>query len=209
MTDIIFSACMAIAFIIPGFIVVGTIERIIPKRKKDYSLKLLDFFIYSFINLILWAIIIYLICINIEWWKEQYFWLWLIIIFITIISPFLISLFIIYINKEELVRKICKKFKINLIEPEPSAWDYKFSKREAEWVIVTLTDDSIIAGFMGGLSFISSNEDERDIYINEVYTIDDNNNWSIRENTNGILIKAEYIKYIEFFKRKDDENESE
>ena len=100
-------------------------------------------------------------------------------------------------------------FDINLIELEPSAWDYKFSKIEAEWVIVTLTDDSVIAGFMGGLSFASSNEGERDIYINEVYKIDDDNNWKIQTDTNGILIKAENIKYIEFFKRKEKENEQQ
>ena len=209
MNDIMFSICMAIAFIIPGFIIIGVTERNIPKRKKDYNLKLLDFFIYSFINAILWAIPIYSIYLNFDWWKIHYIRLWLSIILITIVSPFTISLIIICLNKYDCIRKICNYFDINLIELEPSAWDYKFSKIEAEWVIVTLTDDSVIAGFMGGLSFASSNEGERDIYINEVYKIDDDNNWKIQTDTNGILIKAENIKYIEFFKRKEKENEQQ
>ncbi len=207
MNDIIFSICMAIAFIIPGFIIIGVTERSIPKGKKEYNLKLLDFFIYSFINAILWAIPIYSIYLNIDWWKVHYIRLWLSIILITIVSPFIISLIIICINKYDLIRKICNYFGVNLIEPEPSAWDYKFSKMEAEWVIVTLTDNTVIAGFMGGLSCASSNESERDIYINEVYKIDDDNNWKIQTDTDGILIKAENIKYIEFFKRKVEENE--
>lgn len=207
MDDILNNLVLIIFFIIPGLIAVDITEKVIPKRKKDYNFKLLDFFIYSFINIILWAIPIYSIYANFECWKEHYVLLWLAIIIITIVSPFTISLIIICINKYDCIRKICDYFSINLIEPEPSAWDYKFSKMEAEWVIVTLIDDTIIAGFFGGLSCASSNESERDIYINEVYKIDYDNNWKIQTDTDGILIKAENIKYIEFFKRKVGENE--
>jgi len=48
----------------------------------------------------------------------------------------------------------------------------------------------------------SSNENDRDLYIKEVYKIDDNGKWKRVENTDGILIKAEQVKYIEFFKTK-------
>lgn len=207
MDDIWYNIILAIIFIIPGFIVIGVIERIIPKGKKEYNFKLLDFFIYSFINALLWSIPIYSIYNNLNWWIKNYFLLWIVVIIITIISPITISLIIICINKYECLRKICEYFKINLIESEPSAWDYKFSNMEAEWIIVTLTDDSTVAGFMGSLSCASSSDNERDLYINEVYEIDENNNWNIVENTDGILIKEQNIKYIEFIKRKENENE--
>lgn len=57
-------------------------------------------------------------------------------------------------------------------------------------------------GFLGANSFISSNEKERDIYISEVYKINKDNKWEKVQNTDGILIKANEIDYIEFFKIK-------
>ena len=204
MNNILFNIYMAIVFIIPGFIIICITERIIPKEKTEYNLKILDFFIYSFINMLFWGIPLFNIILNFNWWINNYIYLWLLIILITIISPICISLIIICLKKYEILRRICKYFEINLIEPEPSAWDYKFSNMKSEWVIVTLTDNSVIAGFMGSLSCASSSRDERDLYINEIYTIDENNNWNIVKNTDGILIKEQNIKHIEFIKKEED-----
>ena len=89
-----------------------------------------------------------------------------------------------------------------MIEAEPTAWDFKFANMEVEWVIVTLNNNKTVAGYMDDNSCASSNENDRDLYIKEVYKIDDNGKWKRVENTDGILIKAEQVKYIEFFKTK-------
>lgn len=201
MNNNLFNIYIAIIFIIPGFIVMCITERVIPKEKKKYNLKILDIFVYSFINLLICGILFCNIILNFDWWTKNYIYLWLSTILITIITPICISIIIICMKKHEILRKICKYFEINLIETEPSAWDYKFSNMESEWVIVTLTDDSVVAGFMGSLSCASSSRDERDLYINEVYTIDKDNNWEIAKNTDGILIKEKSIKHIEFIKK--------
>ena len=67
-----------------------------------------------------------------------------------------------------------------------------------QWVLVTLKDGTRFAGFCGPESFISSDPGERDIYIQWVYDIDDENNWSLR-GLHGVLIAAGEIQTVEFW----------
>lgn len=200
MEEIIYTIIAAVAFVIPGSIVTSITRRVIPKGENEYNTKILEYFIYSFFNFFIWSILIYNIYSNIDCWKEHYVLLWLVMFIIIFLSPTVIALVIIFIAQKDVIKKICTHFNLASVDIEPSAWDFKFKNISSEWVIVTLKDDNIIAGFLGSDSYISQNEKERDIYINEVFEIDKNNKWTKKKNTDGILIKAEEIKSIEFFK---------
>jgi len=190
----------AVTFIIPGSIVISITRRVIPKKENEYNTKILEYFIYSFLNFFMWSILIYDIYSNIDSWKEHYVLLWLALFMIIFLSPAAIALIVIQIDQKDIIRKICIYFNLTSLDTDPSAWDFKFKNISSEWVIVTLKNDKIVSGFLGSLSYISQNEKERDIYISEVFEIDENNKWTRKKNTDGILIKAEEIKYIEFFK---------
>lgn len=154
---------------------------------------------YSFLNIFLWSIPIYRMYINAGYWKENYIFLWLVGFMIIFISPVVIALVIIVINEYEILRKICGCFKITSVDLEPSAWDFKFKDIKKEWVIITLSDKRTVAGFIGENSFVSSNSKERDLYLDKVYKINKNGEWEERERTDGIWIKNEEIRSIEFF----------
>lgn len=200
MEEIIYTIMAAVAFIIPGSIVISITRRVIPKKENEYNTKILEYFIYSFLNFFMWSILIYNIYSNINSWKEHYVLLWLTLFMIIFLSPVAIALIVIQIAQKDVIRKICIYFNLTSVDTEPSAWDFKFKNISSEWVIVTLKNDKTISGFLGSLSYISQNERERDIYISEVFEIDENNKWTRKKNTDGILIKAEEIKCIEFFK---------
>ncbi len=200
MEEIIYTIMAAVAFIIPGSIVISITRRVIPKKENEYNTKILEYFIYSFLNFFMWSILIYNIYSNINSWKEHYVLLWLTLFMIIFLSPAAIALIVIQIAQKDIIRKVCIYFNLTSVDTDPSAWDFKFKNISSEWVIVTLKNDKIISGFLGSLSYISQNEKERDIYISEVFEIDENNKWTRKKNTDGILIKAEEIKYIEFFK---------
>jgi hypothetical protein len=69
-------------------------------------------------------------------------------------------------------------------------------------VLVTLKDDSIVAGDFGPSSFSSSDGEERDLYIECVYTIPgDGTPWKCIDGSKGIWISSGEIKTIEFFKK--------
>lgn len=200
MEEIIYTIMAAVTFIIPGSIVISITRRVIPKKENEYNTKILEYFIYSFLNFFMWSILIYDIYSNIDSWKEHYVLLWLTLFMIIFLSPLAIALIVIQIDQKDIIRKICIYFNLTSLDTDPSAWDFKFKNISSEWVIVTLKNDKIVSGFLGSLSYISQNEKERDIYISEVFEIDENNKWTRKKNTDGILIKAEEIKYIEFFK---------
>lgn len=200
MEEIIYTIIAAVAFIIPGSIVVSITKRVIPKNENEYKTKILEYFIYSFLNFFIWAIFIYNIYSNIEAWKNYPILLWLIIFMIIFVSPVVIALAGILCDKKDIFGWLCRYFNLSSVDTDPSAWDYKFKNISSEWVIVTLKDDKTISGFLGTPSYISQNEKERDIYISEVFEIDNNNKWTKKKNTDGILIKADEIKCIEFFK---------
>ena len=198
--EIIYTIIKAIAFIIPGSIVTNITRRVIPKSEKEYNEKILEYFIYSFLNFFIWSILIFNIYSNIELWKQHYIVLWILCFIIIFLSPTIIAIIVILISQKDVIKKICIHFNLPSVDVEPSAWDFKFKDISSEWVIVTLKDGEIVPGYLGALSYISQNEKERDIYISEVFEIDKNKKWTKKKNTDGILIKADEIKCIEFFK---------
>ena len=58
----------------------------------------------------------------------------------------------------------------------------------------------MIYGWFSTKSFASSDSDERDIFIERIYSIDDNNNWIENKSIEGIYIPKEQIKTIELLK---------
>ena len=68
------------------------------------------------------------------------------------------------------------------------------------FVIITLQDDSTVYGFYGENSFASSEPDERDIYLEKIYDIDEKNKWIENKECLGIHISQNQIKTIEFLK---------
>jgi Family of unknown function (DUF6338) len=67
------------------------------------------------------------------------------------------------------------------------------------FLMVTLTSDERIAGFFGIRSFASSDPGERDLYLEEEYTVSDDGSWESRSDKVGVLIPGKEIRYVEFW----------
>lgn len=80
----------------------------------------------------------------------------------------------------------------------PSAWDALFSELPQCWVVVTLKNGGKVSGFFGAPSHVSSDPDNRDIYISQVLAMDAQGKWNFVKKTRGIYIRADEISTIEF-----------
>ncbi len=120
---------------------------------------------------------------------------WLLIVFVV---PALVGFFLGFNVQRNLLRSALRLLRINLVHAIPTAWDWKFGDRKAQWVLVTLNDGTQFAGFFGSNSFISTSPGERDMYIQYLYDIDNKNNWTPRGRS-GVLITSGKIKTIEFW----------
>lgn len=200
MSEILYTILAAITFLIPGFITTSILKRVIPVKNKEYKTQIFENFIYSFLNMFLWSMLIYKIVIEFDWWKEHYVWLWVTTLLIIFLSPIGMALVIILLKDKDISRRFCEYFELSFVDTDPSAWDYKFKNIKSEWVLLTLSDGKNIAGYIGENSFMSSNIEERDLYIDEVYDLNSDGEWQRRNRTDGVWIKADEIKSIEFFK---------
>ena len=189
-----------LVFIVPGFIMYCAVSTIVPKKKEEANVSFIRFLLFSCINYAIWSWLIYYIAKN-DLAEENPLIASLIWGFIILISPLIIGLVIGINSRKETIRKILQAVGYNPIHPIPTAWDFKFCNiTEGSWVIVTLKDDSIVAGLFGKDSFASSDYEERDIYIERVYRIQADGTWVEVQRSEGILICNKQIKHIEFFK---------
>lgn len=110
----------------------------------------------------------------------------------------MVALIIGILKQKDRARKVLDALKIRNMHPVPTAWDYIFSKQEPSWVIVTLIDNRLIMGLYSKNSFASSDSEERDIYIEKIFDVDENNQWIENIRNKGILISKDQVKTIEY-----------
>lgn len=194
--DVVFYTAI---FVLPGFIINGIVSAFNPTQKLSEGVLLLKSILYSIIHCAIWSWL-YKIVFKIEKLYPKTYWF--VLVLITIIAASILATIIGLIQQKQLIRKALSCLNIHISHSIPNSWDYCFSKNESTWLIVTLVDDNVIYGWFSTKSFSSSDTEERDLYIEKIYSIDDNNTWIENESIDGIYIPKEQIKTIEFLKGK-------
>ena len=179
-------------FFVPGFIYLKAYRLFIAEIKTDFSKDLYEAIGFSFLNAIVFAYPIYLIH-KINLVAKLPFLYFLILFFIVIIAPLSVAYFFSIISRKNWFGKF-------MINPTKSAWDSFFSKKESYWILVTLKNDRKIAGKYGLNSYSSTYPNPNEIYIEEVWLLNDENGFEcIKDQTGGMLITENEISTLEFF----------
>jgi len=184
-------------FILPGFIIKTIINVLNPPKKEKDATLFLSYLTYSLVNLALcsWAYVLVSPLSDSECTLHLY---WLALLGITIVGSIVASIIIGFLKYHRVMYKLAQKFSFNVIDPTPTAWDFWFHKTEPSFVVVTLKDGSQIHGWFGSNSFASSDEQERDLFIEKIYhKLDDGSMKTIPESC-GIYISKDIVKFIEF-----------
>jgi len=180
-----------ILFVTPGFISLKVWTLIHPSPRMILTERIMEAIIFSSLN---YLVIIWLHSLL----KDSNYGIWiyfLIALILSVIYPFLL--------KKILLSSILKN-KVNSIMPK--AWDYFFHKKEPCFVLIHLKDGKVIGGFYGDNSFASSYPEENDIYLEEIWKINERGAFADKiDRTNGLLVNKDAIEYIEFFKINDKE----
>lgn len=126
-------------------------------------------------------------------------WLWSWLHYV--IVPLVIAIAVVVFDQREWFYKISNRLGLRLAHHIPAAWDYAFSKMsEGTFVWVKLNSGTEYAGKMGARSFASSSTAERDLYLDEVWRINEGDKpWTRMEPTRGVLLCGKDIKRIEIF----------
>jgi hypothetical protein len=107
-------------------------------------------------------------------------------------------------------RKFIARFlNVNLGHPVDTAWDWRFAGCDECWVQAVLKDGTKWAGHLGGGSFMSTDPAERDLYIENVYSVGRGNVW--KPKGSGVWLSSGEIRSIEFWplKKEGDDDEGQ
>ncbi|HYA15333.1 MAG TPA: DUF6338 family protein [Syntrophales bacterium] len=179
-------------FFIPGFLSLKIYDWLVASEKRDFSKSLFEVIGYSAINFasLFWLIILIHRANFYERHFILYFFALLLILFIIPICwPFIF----ITLSKTKLLAKY-------LIHPWPKPWDFVFASKESFWIIVHLKDGKKIGGKYDTKSFTSSYPVEEQLYIEEIWDLDEDGRFKQPvERSRGMIFFKDDILAVEFF----------
>ena len=185
-------------FLLPGFFMRNIITSLNPAKKMSDNATFLSCLMYSIINLAVWSwAFVFITKLKDASYIPDWGY-WVIIVAVTLIGATITSFVIGTIIQKRFIRWFGNKLRLKTIDPTDTAWDWVFAKCECSQLLITLKDDREICGWYAQDSFTSSDTTDRDIYIEYTYKKDQNGNYQPDEESKGIYIPKDSIKYIEF-----------
>lgn len=124
----------------------------------------------------------------ITWWMG-----WAVI---TLILPFILGIISGVAAQRAWIYKFLRRCGMNPIHTIPTAWEWKFAHAESCYVVVTLSHGRAFGAWYGENSFVSTNTQDKDVFLEETFDINDNGEWVSRGF--AILINANDISTVEF-----------
>ena len=189
-------------FVLPGYIIREILTAVMPQKTISEGAHLVETLGYSVLYMALWGWLINAIQIK---FASHIGWCGLGVEAVIFCTAILTGVLLGVLRGKQAFRILFQKIGIKLSHPVPTAWDYKFSSCESQWVEVTVSDGKTLRGLYSANSFSSSDSNYRDIYLEELY-IKNKDTWTKVERTSGVWINPEEIRFIKFYTLEDSGN---
>lgn len=195
--DSVNAVLIAIAFLMPGFILSSVLGMFFRRRSRSATEATLQYLTFSCFNHGVWSWLI-VIMLHDNWLNTRPVAAGGLVFLILFASPICLGLAGAWLARRERVRALLSAVGFRVQRFIPTAWDFKFEQEQLSWVVVRLRDGSQVYGFLGTESFAGDEPAERDLYLEAVFTPSEHGHWQPAPSTRGILIKAGEIAAIEF-----------
>jgi len=185
---------LILLFIVPGLIIVWVRSLFITGRVPSTKEAILP---YLALSVTYYAVVLpiveYVLSFREPGHEKALAWFGLVFV-----GPFFVGFILGIVAQYGWVRTFLRWMRLHIVHNIPTAWDWKFTNMPAQWVLVTLKDGTKFYGFCGANSFMSSDPKERDLYVERIYDVNDQNEWTSRGD-NGVLISGGEVRSIEFW----------
>ena len=179
-------------FVVPGFVAMKTHDLLIPGQRRDWGSSLIEVISYSMMNLALlfWAVHL----LHRERFQAQHPVGYFLGMFgVLFIAPVVWAILARALRSLRVVQRF-------MVDPRPTAWDFFFDQRRPVWALFHLKTGQKLGGLLAESSTASAYPYLPDIYVEEVWRVDEQGRFSKRiEQTAGALIKRDDCSHIEFF----------
>lgn len=107
------------------------------------------------------------------------------------------------------VDNILDKVGVGYVDRMPSAWDYVVRNSRGSWIRIYLKDgQGVIGGKFGSQSLASLDPKRADIYLEETWLLNENNDFLEPVNdSRGLWIAHDVMAFVEFLDREEEFNE--
>lgn len=194
------------SLLMPGFITATAFRMVVPSKDLIDQRGILTYLTFTALD---YAVLYWIIVVTgqISLFSSHPVRAVCIWVFVFLIGPAIVGFIFGAIWQNNLIRRAFLRIGLRVIHHIPNSWDYLFdSIREPSWILITLQDGQQIAGIFGTKSFASSDIAERDLYIEQVYKIQDDGSWKQDDLDKGIWLSRKEIKLLTLW-RTSEENE--
>ncbi len=182
-------------FVVPGFITVRTYDLIVPSERRNFGESFIDIIAYSFVVLAI-SVWPFLWVVNHQGSLSTglYYLLFaLTLVLVFFITPVGVAMLYHWVRTRDY-------FKDKVVQPSPTGWDWFFGGVPTCYVLFHLKSEEVVGGFYGGKSSASSYPQEQQVYVEEIWDLNDDLEFvRKRPNTAGAIINREDCNLIELF----------
>jgi len=179
-------------FVVPGFVAMKAHDLLIPAPTRNWGDSLIEVVSYSMLNLglLFWLVAI----LQREGFQERHPATYQAGMFVVVVvAPVVWAVLARFLRTSRLLRRF-------VLHPSPTAWDFFFEQRRRVWVLFHLSSGKMLGGLLAEHSCASSFPNDEDIYVEEVWKLDEEGRFLHRiEQTAGALIKRAECTHIELF----------
>lgn len=182
-----------IMIVAPGFISLKIWERFLPRRRVSFADSLYEAVFYGVLNY--FAVVCWFPPLMVE------------VNPVLGVAAYIVSLVIVPMGLPLLWKAVLSIPCIaNItINPIPKAWDVFFSYRERCFMLVHIKNGEVVGGLYGYRSAASTYPETGDLYLQEIWELDDNGVFiNPIKGSKGLLVSADAIDYIELFEYLDE-----
>lgn len=179
-------------FVVPGFVAMKIYDLIVPSERRNFGESLIEVVSFSMLNL---AFTFWIIAeINKPEFRSNSPVLYYLATFLVVsVVPAVLAV----VTHKFLVSRFLRG---RALHPTPTGWDYFFAKGQACWILFHLKSGTKLGGLYGENSFASSFPNEQEVYVQEIWRVDERGRFVERvQGTAGAVIKREECKLIELF----------
>lgn len=181
-----------LVFVVPGFVAMKTHDLLIPAERRDWGSSLVEVISYSMLNLALLFWAVYLL--HREGFQAEHPAAYFLGMFgVLFVAPAVWAILARGLRSLRIVQRF-------VVDPRPTAWDFFFDQRRRGWVLFHLKTGQKLGGLFAEGSTAAAYPYLPDIYVEEVWRIDEQGRFFERiEQTGGALVKRDDCSHIEFF----------
>jgi hypothetical protein len=187
--------------VVPGFIFIRVLDALVPGRRQSFGKEVIDIGAWSFTMMAVWFLPAYGLF---ELKDRLPGWLYhLLLGALIVLGVFGTPILLAYILYRLDLRGHLKSLGVR---PNPTSWDWFFSNRAGKHYYVRFhrKDGENLGGYFGENSFAASSPNAQQIYVEEVWRLDEDGKFIERvEGSEGALVKSEDCELIEFFETRE------